>query len=205
MYLHAIVTPLESGIPAWLVYAQRLLTQDCNELDPGCLVLPTFHLVALPHLYKLSAMYIGVALLWHVARIDSNVPWVVYSSRFGQHAPFEVEVGNPPHLARNSFTEGAPDSARVSESGTAKAAEGAEKGKRKGRFQIVEEDASDPGKRGVGRSTSVASMDSHRSTQVSPLHQGLHFTRTCSDWLRLGTIWFWAQRLCTFNVSNQIS
>lgn len=84
-------------------------------------------------------------------------------SRFSQHAPFEVEVGNQPYLGRSSFTEG-PDSSRVSDPGTAKAAEGAEKGKRKGRFQIVEEDAADPGKRGVGRSTSVASMDSHRST-----------------------------------------
>jgi len=75
-------------------------------------------------------------------------------------------VGNQPYLGRSSFTEG-PDSSRVSDPGTAKAAEGAEKGKRKGRFQIVEEDAADPGKRGVGRSTSVASMDSHRSTHVS--------------------------------------
>ena len=64
------------------------------------------------------------------------------------------------------MTEG-PDSARVSDQGTAKAGEGAEKSKRKGRFQIVEEDAADPGKRGVGRSTSVASMDTHRSTQVT--------------------------------------
>ena len=75
-------------------------------------------------------------------------------------------MGNQPYLGRSSFTEG-PDSGRVSDPGTAKAAEGAEKGKRKGRFQIVEEDAADPGKRGVGRSTSVASMDSHRSTHVS--------------------------------------
>lgn len=91
---------------------------------------------------------------------------MLYRSRFSQHAPFEVEVGNQPYLGRSSFTEG-PDSSRVSDPGTAKAAEGVEKGKRKGRFQIVEEDATDPGKRGVGRSTSVASMDSHRSTHVS--------------------------------------
>ncbi len=87
-------------------------------------------------------------------------------------------MGNQPYLGRSSFTEG-PDSSRVSDPGTAKAAEGAEKGKRKGRFQIVEEDAADPGKRGVGRSTSVASMDSHRSTHVSlPLQLCLHVT-TC--------------------------
>ena len=73
-------------------------------------------------------------------------------------------MGNPPQLGRASFSE-APDSGRVSETGTGKAADGAEKSKRKGRFQIVEEDSSDPGKRGVGRSTSVASMDS-RPTQV---------------------------------------
>ena len=88
----------------------------------------------------------------------------VHRSRFSQHGPFEVS--NPPQLGRTSFTEG-PDSGRVSDPGTAKAAEGAEKSKRKGRFQIVEEDsAADPGKRGVGRSTSVASMDTHRPAQV---------------------------------------
>lgn len=86
------------------------------------------------------------------------------TSRFSQHAPLEVEVGSQAYLARSSMTEG-PDSARVSDPGTAKAGEGAEKSKRKGRFQIVEEDAADPGKRAVGRSTSVASMDTHRSTQ----------------------------------------
>lgn len=85
------------------------------------------------------------------------------ASRFSQHVPFGVDVGNPPQLGRASFSE-APDSGRVSETGTGKAADGAEKSKRKGRFQIVEEDSSDPGKRGVGRSTSVASMDS-RPTQ----------------------------------------
>lgn len=91
----------------------------------------------------------------------------VYRSRFSQHAPLEVEVGSQAYLGRSSMTEG-PDSARVSDQGTAKAGEGAEKSKRKGRFQIVEEDAADPGKRqGVGRSTSVASMDTHRSTQVT--------------------------------------
>ncbi len=103
---------------------------------------------------------------------------MLYRSRFSQHAPFEVEVGNQPYLGRSSFKEG-PDSSGVSDPGTAKAAEGAEKGKRKGRFQIVEEDAADPGKRGVGRSTSVASMDSHRSTHVSlSLQLRLHVT-TC--------------------------
>ncbi|KAL3152210.1 hypothetical protein ABBQ32_001296 [Trebouxia sp. C0010 RCD-2024] len=87
------------------------------------------------------------------------------TSRFSQHSTFEVDRSHPPpQLGRSSFSEG-PDSARVSESGTAKAADGAEKSKRKGRFQIVEEDPTDPGKRGVGRSTSVASMDSHRSAQ----------------------------------------
>ena len=89
-------------------------------------------------------------------------------SRFSQHSTFEVDRSHQPQLGRSSFSEApAPDSARVSESGTAKAADGAEKSKRKGRFQIVEEDPTDPGKRGVGRSTSVASMDSHRSAQVS--------------------------------------
>lgn len=89
-------------------------------------------------------------------------------SRFSQHAPFEVEVGNAP-LARTHTSEGLqPDSARLSETGTAKAAEGAEKSKRKGRFQIVEEDAADPAKQNrVGRSSSAASMDTHRSNQVS--------------------------------------
>lgn len=87
-----------------------------------------------------------------------------HSTRFSQHSTFEVDRSHPPQLGRSSFSEG-PDSARVSESGTAKAADGAEKSKRKGRFQIVEEDPTDPGKRGVGRSTSVASMDSHRSAQ----------------------------------------
>lgn len=87
-------------------------------------------------------------------------------SRFSQHSTFEGDKAHPPQLSRSSFSD-APDSARVSETGTAKAADGAEKSKRKGRFQIVEEDPSDPGKRGVGRSTSVASMDSHRSAQVS--------------------------------------
>ena len=99
-------------------------------------------------------------------------------SRFSQHAPFEVEVGSQPYLGRSSFTEG-PDSSRVSDPGTAKAAEGAEKGKRKGRFQIVEEDAADPGKRGVGRSTSVASMDSHCSTHVSLSLQLCFKVNTC--------------------------
>lgn len=87
-------------------------------------------------------------------------------SRFSQHAPFEVEVGTAP-LARTYTSEGMqPDSARLSETGTAKAADGAEKSKRKGRFQIVEEDAADPAKQNrVGRSTSVASMDTHRANQ----------------------------------------
>lgn len=108
-------------------------------------------------------------------------------SRFNQHAPFEVERAHPPQLGRTSFTEG-PDSARVSEPGTAKAAEGAEKSKRKGRFQIVEEDPTDPGKRGVGRSTSVASMDSHRSTQVcctSCLHVPPPHCSVLQSWLRI--------------------
>ena len=87
-------------------------------------------------------------------------------SRFSQHSTFEGDRAHPPQLSRSSFSD-VPDSARVSETGTAKAADGAEKSKRKGRFQIVEEDPTDPGKRGVGRSTSVASMDSHRSAQVS--------------------------------------
>ena len=103
------------------------------------------------------------------------------SSRFSQHSTFEVDRSHPPQLARSSFSD-APDSARVSETGTGKAADGAEKSKRKGRFQIVEEDPTDPGKRGVGRSTSVANMDSHRSSQVTfilymlttVLHLGMH-------------------------------
>ena len=74
-------------------------------------------------------------------------------------------------MARTYTSEGLqPDSARLSETGTAKAAEGAEKSKRKGRFQIVEEDAADPAKQNrVGRSTSAASMDTHRTNQVSQL------------------------------------
>lgn len=86
------------------------------------------------------------------------------SSRFSQHSTFDV--GGQPQLGRSSYQD-MPDSARVSEPGTAKAGEGAEKSKRKGRFQIVEEDPADPSKRGVGRSTSVASIDSHRSVQGS--------------------------------------
>ncbi len=91
---------------------------------------------------------------------------MLYRSRLSQHAPFEVEVGSQPYLGRSSFTEG-PHSSQVSDPGTAKAVEGTENGKGKGRFQIVEEDAAAPGKRGAGKSTSVASMDSHRSTHVS--------------------------------------
>lgn len=81
-----------------------------------------------------------------------------------------MEVGPGP-LARTHTSEGLqPESGRISETGTAKAAEGAEKSKRKGRFQIVEEDAADASKQSrVGRSTSVASMDTHRTNQVRPV------------------------------------
>lgn len=102
----------------------------------------------------------------HVSCVVLSMLLDCCSSRFSQHSTFEGDRTHPPQLARSSFSD-APDSARVSETGTAKAADGAEKSKRKGRFQIVEEDPTDPGKRGVGRSTSVASMDSHRSAQVS--------------------------------------
>ena len=96
-----------------------------------------------------------------------------------------MELGNAP-LARTYTSEGLqPDSARVSETGTAKAAEGAEKSKRKGRFQIVEEDAADPAKQNrVGRSTSVASMDTHRANQVSQL---------------FATTYNWVYALCYFS------
>ena len=102
----------------------------------------------------------------HVSCVVLSMLLDCCSSRFSQHSTFEGDRTHPPQLARRYLAE-APDSARVSETGTAKAADGAEKSKRKGRFQIVEEDPTDPGKRGVGRSTSVASMDSHRSAQVS--------------------------------------
>lgn len=87
-------------------------------------------------------------------------------SRFSQHSTFDVGPQGQPQLGRPSYQD-MPDSARISEPGTGRAADGAEKSKRKGRFQIVEEDPADPAKRGVGRSTSVASMDSHRPAQVS--------------------------------------
>ena len=104
---------------------------------------------------------------------------VLYRSRLSQHAPFEVEVGSQPYLGRSSFTE-RPHSSQVLDPGFAKAVEGAEKGKGKGRFQIVEEDAAALGKRGAGKSTSVASMDSPRSTHISlPLQLRLHVT-TCT-------------------------
>ena len=136
------------------MHAVLTFNQKCCRVD---LVQLGIRVQVSDHLHKVCCMLRTATGLIH------------FRSRFNNHASFEVERAqppqHPPQLARSSFSEG-PDSARFSDTGTAKAADGAEKSKRKGRFQIVEEDPTDPAKRGVGRSTSVASMDSHRSIQV---------------------------------------
>lgn len=91
-------------------------------------------------------------------------------SRLAAH-PVDLDISQPYRLASDISEAG-----RLSEPGTARGVD-ADKARRKGRFQIVEDELGDSQKRGVGRSASVShDLGAPRGQQV----------RRPSDWLSRG-------------------
>ena len=91
-------------------------------------------------------------------------------SRLAAH-PMDLDIPQPFRLASDISEAG-----RLSEPGTARGVD-ADKARRKGRFQIVEDELGDSQKRGVGRSASVShDLGAPRGQQVrhpsDPVQQG---------------------------------
>ena len=81
-------------------------------------------------------------------------------SRLAAH-PVDLDISQPYRLASDISEAG-----RLSEPGTARGVD-ADKARRKGRFQIVEDELGDSQKRGVGRSASVShDLGAPRGQQV---------------------------------------